>query len=195
MTEVWKPVKGYEGLYEVSNLGRVKSLPRTTTKGGLMSLKPNMHGYVCVQLSKNGVIEMKRVHILVMEAFRGFKKGRGYDPDNVIDHLDCDKTNNRLENLDVCTQKENDRRQREHGLQPAAGTKVIDLISGDVFDSYTSAARSAGGNTGEMVARVCRGERSHYRGRVFAKYEDYIQGTIPEYKGSYKRKESKTLWR
>lgn len=41
MNEVWKPVKGYEGLYEISNYGRVKSLPRNTTKGGLMKLYVN----------------------------------------------------------------------------------------------------------------------------------------------------------
>ncbi len=192
--ERWRPVVGFEGSYEVSDCGRVKSIPRTTTKGGLMNLHINgRNGYVYVPLYKNGRMHNKRVHILVMEAFTEHRSN-GFDPSCVIDHIDGDKTNNHLSNLEVVTQAENDRRSRQKKRQ-RYGIEVIDLDTNQIYENYTDAARSAGGNTGEMVARVCRGERSHYRGRHFARYSDYINGTIPKYKGTYTRSVSGSLWR
>lgn len=191
VNEIWKPVVGYEGLYEVSNLGRVKSLPRHSTKGGIMKLYTNnRNGYVYVGLCKENKKYTKRVHVLVAEAFKGYKSGK----DLVIDHINCLKTDNRLENLDIVTQKENDRRSRENKLQKFTGTKVIDLDTMQIFETYCEAARSVGGKQGEMVARVCRGERSHYRNRHFAKLSDYENGTIPKFKGKNTRKASESLW-
>lgn len=56
-------------------------------------------------------------------------------------------------------------------------------------------ASDAGGKLGEMIRRVCAGERSHYRGLHYAFYSDYINDTIPEFKGRGRRKPSVTLWR
>ena len=193
--ERWRPVVGLEGSYEVSDCGRVKSIPRTTTKGGLMNLHINgRNGYVYVPLYKNGRMYNKRVHILVMEAFTDYRSN-GFDPFHVIDHIDGCKTNNHLSNLEVVTQAENDRRARLKKTQRYNGVEIIDLDSNQIYKNYNDAARSAGGSLGEMVARVCRGERSHYRGRHFAKYSDYVNGTIPEYKGGHTRGVSKSLWR
>lgn len=81
LVEVWKPIMGYEGLYEVSNLGRVKSLDRTyTTKnkwgdmqytqiGKLKKIRKNIDGYCVVQLSKNGKQKEYKVHRLMCQAF------------------------------------------------------------------------------------------------------------------------------
>ena len=74
MKEIWKPVEGYEGLYQISNLGRVKSLKRRTKSGfynRIMMLKPSEHtdGYLQVVLYKNGQRKTYKVHRLVANAF------------------------------------------------------------------------------------------------------------------------------
>lgn len=194
MNEVWKPVKGYEGLYEISNYGRVKSLPRNTTKGGLMKLYVNpRNGYVYVCLCKNNHTQQKRVHVAVIEAFTDFVS-HGFNSETVIDHIDCNKQNNCLWNLELVSQKENDRRSRENHLQKIIGIKVIDLDTKQIFESYTDAARAVGGKKGVMVTRVCDGKRSHYRNHRFARLGDYENKTIPEYTGKTKRKASEMLW-
>ena len=70
MKEEWKDIKGYEGLYQVSNLGRVKSLNyRRTGNEKILSLRKHKNGYVYIGLSKNGKTKHLRVHRLVAETF------------------------------------------------------------------------------------------------------------------------------
>lgn len=198
--ETWKPVIGYEGYYEVSDKGRVRSVPRVSShgrhyKGKMLKLYINRrNGYVYVCLSKQNKQKQKRVHIAVMEAFTDYRS-HGFNAEAVIDHLDGDKQNNCIENLEIVTQRENDRRQRERKEQRYNGCEVIDTDTGQVFKSYTEAAKSIGGGQGEMVARVCRGERSHYKNHHFAKYDDYKNDTIPQFRGRYTKKASVSLWR
>ena len=108
MTETWKPIKGYEGLYEVSNYGRVKSL-NWNGKGtvGYMTLRKKNTGYLAVLLSKNGVSKYALVHRLVATAFIP-------NPENeeTINHIDEDKTNNRADNLEWCSRTENVRKYK-----------------------------------------------------------------------------------
>lgn len=103
MKEIWKPVLGYEGLYEVSNLGRVKSLnwKRTNTHKCLY-LKKHNKGYKQVELVKDKSSKMFLVHRLVANAFldNPFNKTQ-------INHKDYDKTNNNVDNLEWCTNSEN----------------------------------------------------------------------------------------
>lgn len=192
--ETWKPIKGYEGLYEVSDLGNVRSLARTTTSGKMLKQHTNTrNGYKYVSLCRNNTKATKRVHILVIEAFTDFVSN-GFNANAVVDHIDGDKTNNRLENLEVVTQKENDRRARAMKTQRYYSIPVIDLDTKEVYKSFTDASHAIGGRQGEMVRRVCDGERSHYRNHRFARLSDYEQNTIPAYKGSVKRKASESLW-
>lgn len=97
--EFWKDVVGFEGLYQVSNLGRVKSLFRYK-----VILKPyiDVWGYLVVNLYKNKKIFHIKIHRVVASAFIP-------NPDNkrCVDHIDTDKTNNKVSNLRWCTQKEN----------------------------------------------------------------------------------------
>ena len=193
--ETWKPVIGYEGFYEVSDLGNVRSLARTTTKGKVLKQYCNpRNGYMYISLCKHNEKKQKRVHIAVMEAFTDFRS-HGFNAEAVIDHLDGDKQNNCIENLEVVTQRENDRRQRKRKKQRYRGCEVIDIDTGQVYKSYTEAAKSIDGSRGEMVARVCRGQRSHYKNHHFAKYDDYKNGTIPQFKGRCTKKASVSLWR
>lgn len=101
--EQWRPVNGYEGLYEVSSLGRVKSLNYNHT-GREKILKSGKHrdGYLQVDLCKNGKRKMFRVHRLVAEAFLPNHEGL---PE--VNHRNEDKTNNCVSNLEWCSSKYN----------------------------------------------------------------------------------------
>ena len=108
--EKWKEVKGYEGFYEVSNYGRVKSVPRyvdTTMNcrhyvSTILTPSHNNAGYSLVNLAKNGKIKTQRIHILVAEAFIPNE-----DNKPCVDHINGIRDDNRVENLRWCTYKEN----------------------------------------------------------------------------------------
>ena len=102
MEEIWKDIEGYEGLYQVSNLGRVKSAPRRGTKGGLLKNSKNTGGYYFVGLYKDNILNRVLVHRIVYETFVGLI------PDSLeINHINENKADNRLENLNLMTPKEN----------------------------------------------------------------------------------------
>lgn len=106
--EIWKELPGYEGFYEVSNLGRVKSFKRYK-KGKVLNLSKNDSGYLRVGLRKNNKCKTKKVHQLVAIAFLNHTPC-GYKI--VIDHIDNDPLNNRLDNLQLITQRENSSKDR-----------------------------------------------------------------------------------
>ena len=125
MKEEWKPIKGYEGLYEVSNMGRVKSLHYG--KERIMSAPNGSSGYRRVNLSKQTTRKIKRVHRLVAEAFIP-------NPMNlpVVNHLDGDKHNNCVSNLEWCTNKENTNHAIKTGLMKSRfASKPIMAYKGD----------------------------------------------------------------
>ena len=97
--ENWKAIAGYEGLYEVSDMGRVKSLNYNHTgKEKILKLKKSHCGYLNVNICKDGHAKSVRIHRLVATAFIS-------NPHNLetINHKDEDKTNNSVENLEWCT--------------------------------------------------------------------------------------------
>ena len=98
--EVWKDILGYEGQYQVSNLGRVKSLKLGNDK--IMSLRRDKDGYLLVNLWKNHERKTFKVHRLVSQTFIT-------NPQNLpqVNHKDEDKTNNCVENLEWCSAKYN----------------------------------------------------------------------------------------
>ena len=108
MVEYWKPVKGFEGYYEVSNLGRVRSIDRLIydkvrqcnrlLKGKILVEMDNGHGYKHVMFCKEHKLFNKYIHIMVAEAFID-------NPDNLpyVNHIDEDKGNNKSNNLEWCT--------------------------------------------------------------------------------------------
>lgn len=114
MTEHWKPVKGYEGLYEVSDLGRVRN-----KKGKILKTVTDNNGYKTLHLCKNSIIKCKRIHRIELEAF----KPKPFES-AVVDHIDGDKQNNKLANLEWVTSSENQKRAMKKGLKTRGATRV-----------------------------------------------------------------------
>ena len=117
MKEIFKDVKGYEGLYQVSNLGNVKSLERLVkhSKGGYKLVKEKLlkfgkgtGGYSFVNLNKFGIARNRMIHQLVAIAFLDHTPC-GYKL--VVNHIDFDKTNNNVSNLEIVTHRENSNRK------------------------------------------------------------------------------------
>jgi hypothetical protein len=111
MEEIWKDIIGYEGYYQVSNLGRVKRLKGSpmTLEDRVLVNKTKKTGYKFVCLSVCGGFKYKHVHRLVAQAFIP-------NPNNklFVNHIDCDKSNNHVENLEWVTAKENSKHAREN---------------------------------------------------------------------------------
>lgn len=113
--EEWRDIVGYEGLYQVSNMGRVKGLSRVSNFGKRVKripiriLKPTIskRGYYVVGLSKDGKTKNHTIHRILMTSFVP-------NPENkrAIDHIDTNKLNNSLDNLRWCTDKENSNNEK-----------------------------------------------------------------------------------
>ena len=98
--ETWKHVPGYEGLYSVSDLGRVFSFERNGTPGGILKPDITRYGYYKVKLYKNNKPKVYGIHQLVMLAFIG-------PTELCVNHLNMNKGDNRLVNLEYVTHKQN----------------------------------------------------------------------------------------
>lgn len=118
--EVWKDVVGYEGLYQVSNFGNIKSLDRIVKKpngvsylrkGKICTQSKSNLGYMTVGFTVNNKKVNKYVHRLVAEAF--ITNMNNYPQ---VNHIDCDKTNNRMYNLEWCTNSQNHIHASKNGL-------------------------------------------------------------------------------
>lgn len=126
MEEVFKDVKGYECLYQVSNLGRVKSLPKTWVSGNgvikshkgkiLKAIKRNRYYYVA--LCRDGAVKKHDIHQLVAIAFLNhIPNGHKI----VVDHIDNNKENNKVDNLQLITNRENSTKDRRGGSSKYVG--------------------------------------------------------------------------
>jgi len=141
MPEIWKPVPGFDG-YEVSSMGRVRSF----RKGALNYLKAaiNGNGYFHVVLRKNGGSYVRRVHQLVLIAFKGTRP-RGKE----CAHLDSNKINNRLDNLQWVTRSQNQKMRAAQfpesyahtrkRLTPKIAGQIKTLLALNLFSQYTIA--------------------------------------------------------
>jgi hypothetical protein len=156
MNEIWKDVIGYEGLYQVSNLGRIKSLPKYDRKGRfhpeqLKAQVNNGGGYLVVNLKHNGCQKMRTVHRLVAEAF--LDNPNKYP---VVNHIDGNKKNNCLTNLEFCTHSSNMLHAVKLGLHTDFGQrKVLCVETGKIFDSTIEAEKWVGIKPGNSRISSC----------------------------------------
>lgn len=160
--EEWKPIVGYEGLYMVSNMGRVKSLNYNHT-GTERVLKPayNTYGYLFVTLCKDGKKKNCLIHRLVAEAFLD-------NPHNYpeVNHKDENKENNAVSNLEYCTSLYNN--------EYSKAKPVLQLtLDGQLVQEWPStheAARQGGFNRGN-ISNCCLGKYKTHGGYVW-KYKE-----------------------
>ncbi len=108
--EIWKDIPGYEGLYQASNKGRIKSLERYYKSAILLKMPENIKkqtinykGYWFLHLSKNGKKHPTTVHKLIILTFKGPKPY----PEATVNHIDSNKLNNQDNNLEYCSVKDN----------------------------------------------------------------------------------------
>lgn len=169
MAEVWKDIQGYEGLYQVSDRGEVKSLPRTIERRGnspmrlrerILRPRINRKGYATVGLCKECEMWNRTVHRIVAQAFIP-------NPNNLpeINHINGIKTDNRVENLEWVTTKDN----VKHSIEvlgnkrdiPKYAVRCVD--TGILYPSAQEAAEAVQGGA-RAIRNVCAGGKKHHRG-------------------------------
>lgn len=188
LEEVWKPISEYEGFYEVSNTGKVRSLDHFR-KSGFGSyfmkgreLKQNFgnSGYLQVGLSKFGSKKFVMVHRLVAKTFLENKSSSC----TAVNHKDGNKSNNNVSNLEWVTYSENQTHAYKNGLnrwvegkgRPSKPVVKIELNSGKVlatYDSMGAAARDNGKSYVSSIKRCCENKTKSAYGFKWFYLEDY----------------------
>ena len=173
--EIWKNIKGYEGLYQVSSEGRVKSLERKvrhgsgielTIKERILKPAPASNGYLVVTLYAGGKRKMYTVHRLVCKAFHE-------NPENKLDvnHINENKTDNRACNLEWSTRREN----CNHGTRNERMAKTLSkpvgqyTLDGELIKVWASAreAQMQVGFSYQHISNVATGKRKTHKGFVW----------------------------
>ena len=194
--EIWVNIEGYEGLYQISNKGRVKSLKRTVkhSSGGDKIVKErilkgscNNNGYIIITLNKNGNKKSFAIHNLVAKAFIPNEDNKPY-----VDHIDTNKTNNKVDNLRWVTEKENSNNEltRKHisenrkgkgilyGIDNPKSKKVVQLTKDynivKIWNCINEAEREEGYLHSDII-KCCNKKRKTHKGYIWMYYEDYIK--------------------
>jgi hypothetical protein len=145
--EAWRPVVGYEGRYEVSDQGRVRSFLGKTVRVRLLKPYQKPNGYLAVPLCADGHIKRHYIHALVLEAFIGTRP-----PNFEACHEDGVRANNRVTNLRWDTAKNNAADRRRHGTAMSGEGAPWSTLSAD--DVRCIRAEPKGYGTGRMLARA-----------------------------------------
>lgn len=166
--EIWLPIKGYEGKYEVSSFGRVRSLGNgiKNSKQKVLSPYKASNGYLRVDLWRNGIGKRFLVHRLVAEAFLP-----NWFDDPQVNHIDEDKTNNNIENLEWCDAKYNtnfgtgvERRAKKQSKQILQLTKTGEFVR--EWPSTNEVERQLG-FCHSKISACCRGKRKSHHGFIW----------------------------
>ena len=165
--EEWRDIKGYEGRYQVSNLGRVKSLKDRygNYREKILNPRNSIQGYLDISLYKNGVSKRFKVHRLVAEAF--ISNINNYSQ---VNHKDENKQNNRVENLEWCTSKYNANygtRNKRHsekmkgknkGSKNGRSRKVQCITTGKKFNTIKEAGEYYYIDSYRDIIKSCKGK-------------------------------------
>jgi hypothetical protein len=178
--EIWKDIKGYEGLYQVSNLGRVKSLERTVSKKDgsmqhrkerILKLVTRPNGYLQVNLCNGSGKKAFKVHRLVCVAFHE-------NPENkpCVNHIDENKTNNTASNLEWCTVKENINHGTHNARMAKAKSKPVGQYTREgqlvkVWQSTHEVERQLGFDN-SFISKAAQGKRKTAYGYVWKYIEE-----------------------
>ena len=143
--EIWKPVSGYEDLYEISNFGNVKSI----RNGKILAKCNHKGGYFLVSLKKDGAHSMKSIHRLVATAFiENPLKLRD------VNHKDGNKKNNHVDNLEWVSHSENIKHSYSVLKRKRKYNPVVCIETGEVFDNMKEASFFAGVSRGAIQHAV-----------------------------------------
>lgn len=174
MNEIWKCITGYESMYQISNFGRVKSIERTCkTKGGglrpisekILNLPYDKDGYRTAYLSKDSNTITHKVHRLVAIAFIENKHNKPQ-----VNHIDGNKSNNHVDNLEWVTNQENQLHAHDIGLfdhsNKTRRKSVQQLtLAGDLVKKWNSATECGrNGYSRECVRDCCLSKQKTYCG-------------------------------
>lgn len=178
--ELWCDIKDFEGLYEVSNYGRVRSYDKVVNaannstriiKGKIMSLTNSEGGYLKVGLTKNKKVYNKCIHRLVGLHFIE-------NPNNYLElnHIDKNKTNNYYYNLEWCTRKQNnDHSQITQKLNSSKKVKVGQYNKNNellkIWEGMREAACELGYKNHTGISKCCRGLSKTYKSYIWKYYE------------------------
>lgn len=153
MKEIWKDVEGYEGLYQASNLGRIKALRKERPFAHTIRVYPEVimkpsttkRGYYLVQFMKNGKARHYTLHRIIAKTFIP-------NPDNklTVNHINANKLDNSVSNLEWCTYSENQLHACKLGLNKTmfksegniSNKKVINNSTGEIYDSIIASAKA-----------------------------------------------------
>jgi len=192
--EEWRDVLGFEGLYQVSNLGRVKRLARKDRLGRTKPAKlltPTGTRYKSVSFTVDGQWYNKLVHRLVATAFVP-------NPDNLreINHLDGDITNNRADNLEWCTPSANHNDMVAKRTNYSYRIKVKCLETGEIFPSISAAGRSVSADATQIVESIqssscCKGKTFVYVNAIPEDVEAYLEEAHAKYQKFHRRPQMK----
>ena len=177
MKEIWKDIKGYAGLYQVSNMGNVKSLNyRHTGEERILKLKVDRYGYLTLILSKNGKCKRLLVHRLVLMTFAPINNMDKLD----VNHKDENSQNNSLDNLEWCNRSYN----INYGSRTQKTSKPVvqlDTTTNEVINVYCSSmeAEKQGFHQGNII-QCCKNKFNRpgnniYKGYKWMYLSDYIK--------------------